>query len=438
MTLLDRADVVIPDLSVLNDQVLQLVVNLDRYEVTADNIRKAASITGEITLDAVSASSTKVYDFCLLNLADYLRVVNADPDTDHTVGNPVTFLDVLTDVTGRHDVDSAGLFLSELIAKSAPKARLRSLRAAPHSTWKALAAADRFRASLANIEDYRTHPEGPATIDAHLAAVLEGAGTVYTDEPGDDTDTDGNAYDRTTAATEILNATTITEPATRVTLVEALAPPTPLPADKINPESSDLFALLLRHHLVNDVGETFTRIRAGGWDAMGPAIAASTDIATFLEPEHVRGMVGGVLNDPRARDKVGDEIVTHLDAYVPADGHAMTDDALVAAASYAHTHDIALPADTVVRIAAAANSTTAQQRVVLRLLLDANPAASGQHVLDTFCALGDPYDQISHKDKFNVDKDTEGVTKALLDKLDSNRFKVRQRPLKEQWTVTVV
>ena len=402
VTVLDRADVVIPDLRALKDQVLRLVVDLDRYDLTADNIRKAVGITGEITLDAVSASSTKVYDFCLLNLGDYLRVVDTDTDTDHTVRNPDTLLNVLTDVTGRADVDAAGLFLSDLIDRSAPEARLRSLRAAPHSTWEALAAADRFRASLANVEDYRTHPDGPATIDAHLAAVLEAAGTVYTDEPGDDTDTDGNAYDRTTAATKILNATTIAEPATRVTLIEALAPPTPLPVDEINPERSDLFALLLRHDLVNDDLDTFTRICAGGWDAMGPAIAASNGIATFLEPRHVRGMVADVFNDARARDKIGDKIVNDLDAYVPADGHDATDNALVAAAEYAHAHGVALPADTVVRIAAASNNTTAQQRVVLRLLRDANPTANGQHILDTFGALGDPYDQISHKDKFDV------------------------------------
>jgi hypothetical protein len=430
-TVLNRAQVILPDLTDVSDQLLRLIVSRDAYDLTADNIRMAADLTGEITLDEVSRND-KVYNFCLTNLGGYLNAVDHDPATDYTVRQPATLLTVLGQVATRADVDPNGLHLGDLLAKADPDARQPTLSEAPQDTWEALAAAGLFRASLANIEAYRA-TSATGNIDDHLAKLIADAGAIHLDEPQDTLKVDGEEVDRTAAAIAILNTPAIGDPTIRVTLVEGLNPAKPLATASIHAEPSDLFALLLTRGLVEDDAASFTHFRAWGWVAIGPAIAASTNIVAELEPDHVHGLVVDLFNDPDARNKLGDKVASDLDTYVPDDGQASTAAALLAGAEYAHAHNIALRVGTVKRIADAA--TSSQAPIVLGLLANAYPAANGEDVIGCFGLLGHPYDQIKTKDKFHIPKDGAGVNKALLDKLD-DRYKVRQRPRKEEWLVS--
>lgn len=386
-TLLRRASVVLPDLAPLDNRLRALVVENNRYKLTANNVRAALDITGEVTLDHVK-SNQSVYDYCLAQPAAYLAAVEGDAHTDHTLSEPETLIQVLNDLAAKWNETQLADHLDHLLAAASPKAQLTSLRDAPPMAWTALARANLFRASLANMEDYRTRPDRVGTIDRHLGNLLKNAGTIYTEEPSDTVDADGNNYDRETAAVAILNATTISEPATRVHLVEALNV-SEVTITRITPESSVLFALLLDHKLVIDDAASFEHFHGAGWGAIGPAITASPGVAEFLAPQLVSGLVADLLNDPSTRDKVGRQVVDNVEEYLPADDQA----ALLAVAQYADQHAMALSPGTVLRIAAAAEPGPAD--VVIRLLGAAVPPASVQQIVGVFTALGGEYGKVA-------------------------------------------
>lgn len=395
-TLLDGAGVVIPELEVLEDRLRDLVVKGHRYELTADNLRVALGSSGDVSLDRVRGDET-VYAYCVDQLRTYLAAIGEDPATRHALSTPETLLTVLRDVAEGGDedgddgqqVDPVTGVLADLLAAASPDARLTSLRAAPRSTWSALAAADLFRASLVNVEDYRTEV---GSIDADLSSLLDRAGTIHVRQADDTTDREGVEYDRQRAAVAILNASEHLAPARRVALAASLKAPTPLPVVGIAPEPSALFAHLLEGNLVADDETTFAHFQAAGWDAIGPAIAVSHHIDAFLKPDLVEGMVADVLADPATAAKVGRQVLDNAAEYVPDDDWP----ALKAIAGYADTHRVPLTPDMVVRIAREGHPLgEVNQPVLLRLLCATEPAATADHIVDVFTRLGHPYADIA-------------------------------------------
>lgn len=413
--LLDRAGVIVPDLAkVLDRRLHDLIVAGKRYQITADNLRSALDVTSSVSLDEVQNNET-VYAYCLDEPVTYLAAVTQDPSTGHTLYTPQTLVKVLNDVPGRWDEDEdaepTADNLADLLDHASSDARLRSLRDVPKSTWTAVAAAGLFRASLANVEDYRGHV---GSIDDHLASLLERAGTVHVDGPGDVTDTGGDEYDRQGAAIGILNATQLAQPV-RVDLAVSVGASKPLPVDDITARPDDLFALLLERGMVADDETSFTHFRQGGWAALGPAIKVSNDIETFLKPDLVLGMVAELLTDPATAERVGKLTAFDVEEYVPDDDWTE----LKALARYADTQRIALAPDTVVRIARVAHENSdVDKKALLRTLVAANPAASADHIIAVFEYLGPDYDKIRQTDeklKFDRDDTHERLLKVLQD-----------------------
>jgi hypothetical protein len=407
VTILDRAGVLIPDLSVLDSGLRTLVVNRNRYTLTAPNLRAALGINGDVSLDRIR-ENTGIYEYCFAHPSQYLTAVDQDPHTQHTVHSPQTLSAALCDVAGDSDsVWAEGWdrpLVDRLLAGAAPKSLLAQLDGVPSSTWPPLAEAKLFAATLTNFETYRAEF---GEIDDHLAALLTNAGTIATRATDEDTT-------KETAAVALLNARTISVPAERVALARSLGVNGPLPVSNINVEASDLFALLLEHDLVADDATSFTHFHGAGWAAIGPAIIASSNIGTFLKPELVHGVIADLLTNPATRAKIGRQVVNAIDDYAPIGDHA----ALQAAAQYADAHRIALAPQTVVRIAQAASSN---RNLLLRLLRTASPAAAAQHIVDVFVALGRPYSNVNRSGaEFNVDHDD--LHEALLTRLQNENI----------------
>jgi hypothetical protein len=401
--LLDRAAVVVPELAaVIDGRLHDLIVAAHRYQLTADNLRSALDVTGSVSLDEVQAEES-VYSYCLDEPVSYLAAVTHDSATNHALGTPQILVKLLNDVSARwgedEDAEPTAANLAELLESASSNARLASLREAPKSTWTLLAAADLFRASLANVEDYRTHV---GSFDDNLAALLDRAGIVHIDGPDDISDSDGDGYDRQQAAIAILNAAQLA-PAARVDLAASVGSSTPLPVAEIAARPDDLFARLLGRGMVDDDETSFAHFREGGWAAVGPAIGASDGIATFLKPDLVRGMVAELLSDSTAAQKVGQLVVEDVEEYVPDDDWIE----LAAVARYADTHCIALAPEAVVRIARVARqSGDVDKKLLLHRLVDTNPAASADHIVAVFEQLGPDYEKIrrSHE-KLKLDRD---------------------------------
>ncbi|MFZ2172855.1 MAG: hypothetical protein WAW17_02250 [Rhodococcus sp. (in: high G+C Gram-positive bacteria)] len=174
----------------------------------------------------------------------------------------------------------------------------------------------------------------------------------------------------------------------------------PLAVTEIDPAASDLFAELIEYGLVPDEADSFAHFHHSGWAAIGPAIASSDNITSFLTPGLVHGMVADVLNDDIAAAKVGRKILTNVEEYVPEDDG----EALNAVAKFASDHTIPLAPQTVLRLATAGTSNQAR---ILRLLQAASPAATADQIVAVFSALGGEYNKISRSGtEFTVPNDT--------------------------------
>lgn len=427
--MLIRAGILIPNIDAIDDALRTFVVDTNRYLITAPNVRAAlesfdtAGRVSDISFDQVHRRDV-VYRYCLDNPASYLAAIDHDEATHHTIQSPHILVAVLSDVAEEWE-DSQ---IEHLVNHAAPGSCLSSLRDVPASTWTFVADARLFRASLANIEDYRTEI---GSIDRHLAKLLETAGTIYTSDSGDTVDKSGEEFDQEAAAIAILNARTISELATRVALARILVVDPPLPVADISPEPSDLFAQLLEHCLVADDAVSFAHFHRAGWAAIGPAIATSSGIAGFLSADLVHGMVAELLDDAATRDKVGWLVVTEADKFVPDEDAA----ALNAVALYADNYSIPLTPETVVRVAQVGAS---DQGCLLRLLWAASPAAGAQHIVDVFTELGSPYSAVRQSGaEFEVAQDY--LHEFLLGVLQGNNMcTFRKKRGKDLYSVNVI
>lgn len=439
--MLRRGNVVLPELAPLNDEIRALVIEGNRYALTADNLRIALSLedTDSVSLETLTsaAGSERVYAYALSDLPGYLAAIDGDEQTTAALTTPRTLGKVLVDMVeqatdeqesqeqhwdGVHD-------LVDLLAQTSPTAQLSNLRDAPVVTWKALADAKLFRSSLANIEAYRGKV---GSIDDHLAGLLESAATIHVDEDGDTTDPDGNEYDRQTAALAILNTSAL-PPQVRVALVISLNPATPLPAADVDAEGNDLFARLLNAGLVSDDAETFTHLRTGGWAALRPAITVSDGVEAFLNPAILEGVVADALDDGNTSLKVAGKVLANVNEYVPEDDSV----ALQAVAIYADRNGVPLDPAVVARMARVGDGHNAT--LMLRLLDRASPSASADHIVETFSELGPPYNRITNsQDSYELDFND--VHDRLLKVLQGDNRITRGFPRipKRRYSVTVL
>lgn len=398
--MLRLAGIVIPELRPLNDGIRERVVEANRYQLTAHNLRTALGIEGAVTLEVVMGNQT-VFGYCMQSLPAYLAAVRHDVSTDYAVATPHALVAVLRELVsdGDDQIEPDPGNVAAVLAHTSPDARLGNIREAPQSTWTALAAAELFRASLANLESYRAHV---GAIDSHIAALLQGAGSIDVSELSDTTDADGAEYDREAAAVAILNASVLA-PGLRAQLVTSLGAATPLTVDDIVAEESDLFARLLEHGIVNDNETAFRHFRDGGWPALGPAIKVSVNITSFVTTDLLSGMVSDVLTDADTAAKVGPTVLGDVDGYVPDDDWA----ALQAVATNADSQRVPLTPHTVARIAMVGQKHRGvNASLVLRLLCAASPTASADDIINTFAQLGQPYSGITQpKATFDVDYD---------------------------------
>lgn len=425
VTMLERTGVRLPDLTDVDDDLCDIVIERDQYLLTGTNLRTALRVDGAVPFEEVVGEET-VYEYCLARPGEYLTAVEQDSKTNHTVGVPETLVKVLNDAVSRWSEQQLEQHLTSLVDGAAQQARIPRLCTVPENTWGALASAGLFDATLANIERYRAHVGG--SIDAALAALVESAGTI-----SDVDDGSGEEFDADVAAAAVLNATTFSSTKVRVALAGSLDADFPLPATDIVAEPSDLFALMLTAGLVADEPASFEHFHSAGWDAIKPAIKASPGIATFLtlNPGLVLGMVDKLLTDPATREKLGDQIVSNAETFVPESDVA----ALKAVAQYAGEHGIALSPESVARIAAAQPD---QPNQVIKLLAASVPIASAPQIVAVFTALGGEYVKVNHAGaKFHVRKDDPHT--ALLATLRQGGVisGLRKKVGKEVYDVTV-
>ncbi|MBB2940274.1 hypothetical protein FHX82_007361, partial [Amycolatopsis bartoniae] len=208
VSLIKRAQIILPELAGLAEAIRVRVVREHLYQLTGDNLRVALGGTEDISLDQVHKNAD-VYELCRLRPEEYFAAVAADARTKHSVNHATTLAKVLTEVVESWEAAQ----VRELIATTAPEARLEQIDTAPESCWPDLAAYRLFRATVENVQAYRSTI---GSIDQNLADLLVGAGKIDTGAEDEDV--------RRNVAVNVLNASdTIPRADRRVNLVATLA-----------------------------------------------------------------------------------------------------------------------------------------------------------------------------------------------------------------------
>jgi hypothetical protein len=380
VSLIEQSHVKFPDLGGIDGDMCGRLVANRLYELTPSNLQVALHTNEDVSLDR-ALTNDSVYLYCLDNASKYLDVVNSHTGPPYAVCTPEALAAVLQDVAETWD----DYDIERLLAQSSRQSTLTRLAEAPTSTWRQLANARLFAATLANVESYRAQI---GQIDENLAALLVNAGAIEADESGDAA--------KSSLAVAVINASdTIVPAATRVALVNTLRIGQYLPLEELRPEEGQLLSLLLEHELVADDAASFLHFHEAGWTAVEPALLKSKHVEEFFDPELVNGMVASLFANPELADKFGRRVIANLDAYIPGDD----DQSLKAAAHFALREGAPLSIDQVRRIAAAGLGA----RDVLRLLRAMVPPATAQDVVGALSELPEPYCSLTTRAKLNFE-----------------------------------
>ena len=295
--LVTRLDWRVPDLVPLSQSLRHRLIERDRYEVTAGNLRLATG-SGDIRLETLAEHPT-VYAHALSSPGHYLHAVNHDRATAHAVEHPETLIRVLEDVEGEwHESDVAAL-----LDTASADACLTTIRGAPQPYWDAIAIADLVEPSLANVIAYL---DRDGRITAPLGGLLLKAKRIV---PEPEADADAEVDDtKARAAVAVINAAEhIPSLGDRIEIVQALAPIPKLPVESIEADDTKLLSSLLAAGLVHDNLDVFVALRPSSWDGMAAALQASASAAEFATAELLDGYVKHVLSSPTHRDRFGHE-----------------------------------------------------------------------------------------------------------------------------------
>ncbi len=392
---LGELGVVFGDLSGVEEVMRNRIVQAELYRITANNLRVVLGRPGDLSLDALR-DQPRVFDFCLRRLDEYVAAVRNDSLTPHAVLTEATLIEVLGTISSAWSEDQ----VRDLIELAAPGSRIERLESVPSACWQDLAARHLFRPTVHNV---RAYSQAIGVVDEQLAGLLVRAESIAYD--------DESEASRAAVAVAVLNAAgAIPDARQRVSLAVSFPLQERLPPSRIEPEPGNLLALLLKEGVVEDGPESFARFHSGGWEAIGPAITASTRFVEFMTPELVSGFVPSLLRSEAVPGLVKDTVVGGLMQYVPADDDRA---ALAAAGQYALSERRPLPADQVRRVAAAVKEATS----VIRLLLGASPVASPAEIAAALSELGAQYSNLVSRAQVQFEVPDDEEHRKILDVL---------------------
>lgn len=330
----------IPSLRVLSPELQRLAVSTKQYELSAENIRTAASLADDAPISADNlVAKSAVWEYCTENIDDYLALIAND---EHTISS-CTSSEVLSQVVNAKCEAWSAEQMEAFLRASAETAALPDLAAVEQTLWATVIAAARAIPNVTNLEAYATD----IGIDDPLAGLLtDDAGAVVNILGLEDADEEQLEI----LIPQLLNAHEALTPSQRVLLAAQLlqSPESPdLDLSEITASPDRLLAQLLREKLVDDSEEVFAHFSSAGWPSIGPALQVSTNSATFITPALIQGHAAEVVHDNSIPEATRRAILEQLTEF------ALTEDQefLVSAATAARTLRVTLSSEALMLIA---------------------------------------------------------------------------------------
>jgi hypothetical protein len=409
----DEATAVFLELAPLDGKVQGKIISRDMYRLTADNLRVALGLTGDVSVDRIGVDAD-VYGLCKRSPDEYLDVLRNDRLTSYSVLSEATLIEALNDLSADWNEDQ----VRELIAMASPDIRLERLDSVPDRfRWQALATHRLFRASARNVYAYR---DAFGSFDESLANLIVEAGGI------DSTDEDEDV--KASVVIDVLNASrTIPEAGKRVELVANISLQDYVSPDRIEPQEGAFLALLLDDNRLRDSIESFTRFRDAGWSALEPAIGKSSRFTEFMTAELVSNFIPDLLRSSVVPRSAKEKVIANVAQYVPEDA-----DALLAAGAYALTQKRSLPLAQVERIA----TTTHDANLTLGLLILLSPPTT--EIVPVLVALGEPYGHLTNTVKNEIKVPADDQHRVILDLLKKGGAIASFRKMRDFYNVKLV
>lgn len=298
-TLFKEAHIIVPRLQPLGRQVCQAFQSQSIYEITYENLLTAIDSAKSVALDKINTASKTVFSYVLTNLGTYLKAIEGK---SFTIDVPDSFITIIEEVLAQ---DAS--HLNDVIRHAHTDCHVRDLTQVSEAAWQPLAELCRFPATFNNVSRYIAVF---GAVDAHLSQVLSTCGTIVEAEPAED-------EQKTSLATAILAAREYLSPASlRVELVNSLNLGHYLDISDVNAEVGDLFALLLRHDLIEDDSKSYEHLAGTDWPTRQAFIIESAHFEEYMTPELVSPDLVEILASDVINASIKSKIVDEATSYV--------------------------------------------------------------------------------------------------------------------------
>ena len=298
------ANVTVPRLEPLTQQVRLSFVSRNLYEITHVNLAIAIGNTATVALDVIREADETVYGYMLEHLSTYLDAIDG---ASATVDSSTNFIAVIEDV-----IERAAPHLDKVVERSAQDCKVANLEDVSDGAWPALAEYGRFPATFNNVSRYVIHFK---SVDEHLAKILTTAGVISEINATDEDSKTMLAIAILAEKTQLLSA------ALRAELVESLGLDNYLDMDDVEAESGDLFALLLKYNIIADSAAAYEHLAETDWLTRKAFICASKKFMSFMSPELLQSDLAALLTSDEISSEIKRLIVDQAVAYAEAADH---------------------------------------------------------------------------------------------------------------------
>jgi hypothetical protein len=299
-TLAKASGVSFTDVTPLSESARQAAVKLQLFPLTENNMRVFVPL-GTIALDTLRADAD-LYRYTLERLLTFLALAEAPPSAIQAVSDPNMLSAVLTDLV----VSAHSKLVDDVIRKTDHRFRVPRLSAVPSEAWPPLAIRLRTDSTFENVWAYIAI----YGIDTALATLLSKSRRIVDSESHPEPE-------RLETALTILNARVeLASSIVRVRIAKSVNPGM-IPASRIQPESGDLVARLIRARLAADDETIFEERLMIDWPTLAATIEASKNFVTFASPRILAPRnVPALLRRPSIKFETRRAIASDLRSYV--------------------------------------------------------------------------------------------------------------------------
>lgn len=284
--LYSNAGIRLPELQLLSKTMRNAFIAKSLYEINIGNLKIALANEINLALDVALEKDTEIYQYLLRNLGKYLQAIVS---TFKTVTSSKHFIRIIDDVLASKNPDN----LDEFVANASDDCIIENLDDVQTDAWQCLAEFNRFSATFENITSYISTI---GSIDKYLENLLIENSAITDHESVPENEKEKLAIDILHANKNKLTAEH------RVQLTHSLK----LKEDFINAsdlpiENSDLYALLLKIHIIEDDATIYEHLSETDWSTKEGYIQVSREFKNYITPE----LLCGDLADFLSSDKIG-------------------------------------------------------------------------------------------------------------------------------------